>query len=189
MGNLYKEQEIINILFLTYFLVFLVLTYSYCDSNITVYRKNMTNSFPAWDIKDIETRERTEYIIIHCSATKPSSDIGVSEIDAMHKERGWDGVGYHYIIRRNGLISCGRDLMQVGAHAKTYNIKSIGICLIGGVDDNLEPCDNFTAKQITALRWLIERSLKLFPGAKVIAHNEVADKACPSFDVKKYWPH
>ena len=50
----------------------------------------------------IELRKKTEYLIIHCAATKPSMDIGLTEIRKWHLDRGWRDVGYHYIIRRNG---------------------------------------------------------------------------------------
>ena len=51
-------------------------------------------------------------IIIHCSATKPSMDIGVKEINEWHLQRGWSGIGYHYVIRRNGDLETGRDLLK-----------------------------------------------------------------------------
>ena len=54
------------------------------------------------------SRKSTDYFIIHCSATKPSMDIGFEEINRWHKERGWLQCGYHFIIRRNGVIEDGR---------------------------------------------------------------------------------
>ena len=50
------------------------------------------------------SRKSTDYFIIHCSATKPSMDIGFEEINRWHRERGWLSCGYHFIIRRNGRI-------------------------------------------------------------------------------------
>ena len=51
-------------------------------------------------------RKETKYIIIHCSATKPSMDIGFEEIDKWHRAKGWFGCGYHKIIRRKKFAGC-----------------------------------------------------------------------------------
>ena len=54
-------------------------------------------------------RYETKFIVVHCSATRPSQDIGVKEIDRWHRERGFIKVGYATIIKRNGEIERGRD--------------------------------------------------------------------------------
>lgn len=71
-----------------------------------------------------------KYIVVHCSATKPVQDIGRKEIDIMHKERGFDEVGYHFIIRQNGVIESGRSLDKVGAHASGHNSHSWGESMV-----------------------------------------------------------
>jgi N-acetyl-anhydromuramyl-L-alanine amidase AmpD len=58
-------------------------------------------------------------------------DIGREEIEAWHLERGFDAVGYHFIIRRDGTIEEGRPLDVMGAHAKGFNAESLGVCLVG----------------------------------------------------------
>ena len=77
-------------------------------------------------------RYETNYIVIHCSATRPSQDIGVKEIDRWHRERGFIKVGYGTVIRRNGEIERGRDDDDVQAHCKGYNSVSTSVCLVGG---------------------------------------------------------
>ena len=72
-------------------------------------------------------RNKTEYLIIHCTATKPSMDIGLTEVDAWHRHRGFFGCGYQLIIRRDGVVENGRNIGDVGAHAKGYNHNSIGM--------------------------------------------------------------
>lgn len=128
-------------------------------------------------------RKSTEYIVIHCTATPPEMDIGVKEVDRWHKERGWAGCGYHAIIRRNGQIELGRAFNQVGAHAKGYNSKAVGIALAGGVNGDNKPSINFLPDQMDSLIDLISFLIKVYPDARVIGHNEISDKACPSFDV------
>ena len=61
-------------------------------------------------------------IVIHCSATPPDQKIGAEEIRDWHVNGNkWSDIGYHYVIRRNGVIDVGRDVSVAGAHAKGYN--------------------------------------------------------------------
>ena len=132
-------------------------------------------------------RSETKYIVIHCSATPPNMDIGAEEIDRWHKDRGWSGIGYHDVIRRNGALELGRDENAVGAHVKGHNKHSVGICLVGGVDDNKKPEDNFTQEQYNTLRRCLRYYKALFPGAMILGHNELdSGKACPSFAVQTW---
>ena len=135
----------------------------------------------------MEPRSSTEYIVIHCSATKPSMDIGLTEIKHWHvNERGWRDVGYHYVIKRNGEVELGRNIKDTGAHARGYNSKSVGICMVGGMAEDNSIEDNFTDKQWTALLDLTKQTLENYPDAKVIGHNEISKKDCPCFDVQTW---
>lgn len=131
---------------------------------------------------------KIEKIIIHCTATPPKSNIGVSEIDAWHKEKGWKGCGYHYVIKRDGEIQKGRRVEEIGAHTKGFNAKSIGIALVGGVDKNGKAKDTKTKKQEESLRALLGELLREFEGAVVLGHRDLdKNKECPSFDVKEWF--
>lgn len=132
-------------------------------------------------------RSSTEAIFVHCSATKSSMNWGVREIRQSHKERGFLDVGYHFIIKRDGTVEAGRDELAIGSHAKGYNHNSIGVCLVGGVDDKMRPDANFTPAQMQALRSLLVTLLAKYEGAVLRAHHDVAPKACPSFDLKRWW--
>ena len=135
-------------------------------------------------------RPFTDRIVIHCSATPPTLDIGRVEIDQWHKARGWAGIGYHFIVRRDGTLEYGREVTKVGAHARGYNKRSIGICLIGGVrceGEKLVPEASFNAMQWSTLKGLVVALKLVWPKARVIGHNEVSRKACPSFDVQEWF--
>ncbi|QNN97403.1 N-acetylmuramoyl-L-alanine amidase [Serratia phage SALSA] len=132
-------------------------------------------------------RASTEAIFVHCSATKPSMNWGLREIRQSHKERGFLDVGYHFIIKRDGTIEAGRDEDVIGAHVEGYNSTSVGVCLVGGVDDRLKPEANFTPAQMQALRSLLVTLLAKYEGSVLRAHHDVAPKACPSFDLKRWW--
>jgi N-acetylmuramoyl-L-alanine amidase len=135
-----------------------------------------------------------EAVFIHCSATRPDwmetypLSAKVSEIARWHKQRGWGSIGYHYVIDRNGEVAIGRPETTEGAHVRGHNKGSIGICLIGGhgssENDAFEK--NFTSKQAKALRELISDIGHRAEGVSVRGHNEVAAKACPGFNVKRW---
>ena len=124
-------------------------------------------------------------IIIHCSATKEGNKIIAATIYRWHKDRGWSGIGYHYVVSLNGNIEYGRPIDKQGAHVKNHNKGSIGICYIGGLDDYLNPKDTRTQEQKESLLDLIKTLKRLNPGATVHGHNEFAAKACPCFNVEE----
>lgn len=80
-------------------------------------------------------------IIIHCTATIEGRDYTVSTIDSWHRQRGFDCIGYHYVVYRDGTVHEGRPVAKVGAHCAGHNANSIGVCYIGGVDDKQQPKD------------------------------------------------
>ena len=131
-------------------------------------------------------RTKTDWIVIHCAATKPGMDIGVDEIREWHQARGFRDVGYHFVIRRDGTLEKGRGLYEVGAHEPKVNRSSVAVCLVGGVDDNMQPEDNFTEAQDVALLDLLEELCSIFPQARIAGHRDFANKACPSFDVQSW---
>lgn len=129
-------------------------------------------------------RKITE-IIIHCSATIEGKDCTVADIDHWHKARGWRGIGYHYVIYRDGSIHAGRPISETGAHCAGHNAHSIGICYIGGLSKEGKSKDTRTPEQHKAMRSLIKQLKEEFPEASIHGHREYANKACPCFDVKE----
>ena len=122
-------------------------------------------------------------IIVHCSATREGQDIDASTIDEWHKARGWSGIGYHFIVKLNGSIEYGRMVDKVGAHCKGHNTNSIGVCYIGGVENDVKtPKDTRTSEQIASLLTLLRFLKLLHPDASIYGHRDFANKACPSFD-------
>ena len=142
-----------------------------------------------------------KYIVVHCSATKRTQDIGVVEINRWHRDRGWSGIGYHFVIRRDGTVETGRPINKAGAHAYGVNRVSWGICMVGGLDYQGDPVDNFTPPQYDALRAVVTTLKAFAPDAEVLGHRDLSPdingdgvieewewlKSCPCFDVKKWW--
>lgn len=136
------------------------------------------------------TRQETNRIVVHCSATPPDMDIGADTIRDWHVNgNGWSDIGYHYVIRRNGNIEMGRQEGAIGAHAAGYNSDSFAVCLVGGVDQFNAPENNFTQDQFESLEMCLRGLLGWFPHAEILGHRDLPEvtKACPSFDVKGWW--
>ena len=117
-------------------------------------------------------------IVIHCSDSPNGREDTAEDIHRWHKERKWDGIGYHYVIERKGKLANGRPEYWQGAHASGHNKNSLGVCLIG--------TDKFTIEQWSILENLVRKLLIKYPSSKIIGHNEVSDKTCPGFDVQKW---
>jgi len=130
-----------------------------------------------------------DQLVVHCSATRPDQDIGTEEITRWHRMRGWLTIGYHYVIRRDGVLEEGRPTTQPGAHAKGYNHTSLGICLVGGLDAKGIPNGTYTNEQFETLTALLKQLKQTFPRAKILGHRDLPDvvKACPCFDVMDWW--
>ncbi|WP_455591745.1 N-acetylmuramoyl-L-alanine amidase [Bacteroides sp.] len=144
---------------------------------------------------------RIDTIIIHCSATKAGQDFTAADIDRWHRERGFDGIGYHYVVRLNGKIEKGRDVALPGAHCPGWNTRSIGICYVGGLDADGQPADTRTNAQKRVLYQLIQELQRTYPSIDlVLGHRDTSPdkngngiiepfeyvKACPCFDVKEF---
>ena len=121
---------------------------------------------------DLKPRKATEHIIIHHSV---SGDVDAATIHRWHRERGWHGIGYHYVIRFDGTIERGRPENTVGAHAgAAANGDSIGICLAGHLTKH-DP----TEAQVNALVELIKDIYKRYGELVIIGHEEVMSTDCP----------
>ncbi len=134
-------------------------------------------------------RASTDFIVVHCSATQAKSDIGAADIDRWHRGQGWQTIGYHYVIRRNGTIEEGREEDKIGSHVHNHNANSIGICMVGGVAaDGKTAENNFTQEQFASLKQLVARLKTKYPKAVVQGHRDFPGvyKACPSFDAKAW---
>lgn len=127
---------------------------------------------------------KIDKIIIHCSATPEGRDVSTETIRQWHLKRGWSDIGYHYVIELDGKVVPGRPLERVGAHCRGENTGSIGVCYVGGVNEEMIPKDTRTEAQRAALHSLLFDLTDNFAGATIHGHNEFSSKACPSFNVQ-----
>lgn len=124
-------------------------------------------------------------IIVHCTATQAGRNFKIEDIDRWHRERGFNSIGYHYVIYLDGTVHTGRPVEKIGAHCLDHNKHSVGVCYVGGLDASGAPADTRTEAQKTSLRAFIKDLKRRFPSATVHGHREFAAKACPCFDAKK----
>lgn len=121
-------------------------------------------------------------IIVHCTDTPEGREVTVSDVDRWHREKGWAGCGYHYLVRLDGTVERGRAISRPGAHCKNHNAHSIGVCYAGGRDTNGDAADTRTKEQKAALLKLVTNLIFKYR-ANVHGHNDYARKDCPCFDV------
>ena len=138
-------------------------------------------------------------IIIHCTATPEGRHVTVADVDNWHRERKFNGIGYHYMIYLDGSIHQGRPIEKIGAHCSDHNRYSIGVCYVGGLAKNGKTTkDTRTPEQKKALAKLLAELHQRFPSATLHGHREFvcqrkkkdagmfAAKTCPSFDCHEY---
>jgi len=141
-------------------------------------------------LKRRKPTNKPEYLIIHHSGgtdRNPMADTSEHTARGMelwHLGKGWDGLGYHYVIHKDGEVWAGRPEHYHGAHARGYNKKSIGICLSGNFDATLP-----TKAQETALRGLLMGLSAKYdiPLKKIIPHRNVANKTCYGNKLSESW--
>ena len=123
-------------------------------------------------------------IVIHCSAVRTNQTSSVAQIDTWHRQRGFKlGIGYHYVVCRNGDIEQGRPEWMVGAHCKNHNKYSIGVCYEGGLNCLDLPADTRTPEQKAALRQLLTELHSRYPKAVIVGHHDLNPmKDCPCIE-------
>jgi hypothetical protein len=128
--------------------------------------------------------DRWQCIVIHHSATRTGN---AAEFGLMHRNRGWDELGYHFVIGNgtgsgDGEVEVGPRWRKQkhGAHAKTpdnwYNEHGIGICLVGNFDLT-RPSD----RQMAALARLVSFLQGYFglDPRRVYGHGDLKSTDCP----------
>ena len=118
-------------------------------------------------------------VILHCSDSPQGRGDTAETIHRWHKERGFDGIGYHHVILEDGIIEQGRPEYWSGAHCKGNNTGSVGICLVG--------IDSFTSAQYNSLDKLVAEYEECYPNVSVYGHYQLdSSKSCPNFDVVEW---
>lgn len=141
---------------------------------------------------------KLQYLVIHCTATPEGREVTSEEVRKWHTSpvskggRGWKQVGYTDMVHLNGIIErlvknnedANVDPWEVTNGAAGYNSVSRHIVYVGGMSkDNKAPQDTRTAAQLRSLENYVKDFHSRFPDVRIVGHNQLAAKACPSFDV------
>lgn len=136
------------------------------------------------DIKDyglefnsLSERYVTDMIVVHHTGNPSDDDLSAEDIHEMHQNQGWAGIGYHYVIRKNGQIEQGRPEWAVGSHAYGENWHSIGIHVSGNFEE-AEPTEYQIESLAYLIGWLCEE-YDLDPSVAVVGHRDLMATACP----------
>ena len=142
--------------------------------------------------------KRLKYLMIHCTATPEGREVSSDELRRWHTGpvnkggRGWKQVGYTDMIHTDGSVerlvwNNGDDWVdscEITNGAVGYNGISRHVVYVGGLAaDCVTPKDTRTAAQLAAMEKYVREFVARHPQVKVIGHNQVAAKACPSFSV------
>jgi N-acetylmuramoyl-L-alanine amidase len=146
-------------------------------------------------------RKSTKHIVLHCSASRPAQFVNAKIIGEWHRARGWKSIGYHYVILRDGKVETGRPVNAVGSHVAGHNSTTLGICIVGGLNDATGKAENnFTTAQWGALDTLLRDLCRRFPKATILGHRDLSPdkdrdgvverhewlKECPCFDAAEW---
>lgn len=124
---------------------------------------------------------RIKKIFVHHSAS-PAATTTTERIDKWHKERGWNGIGYHFVIHLDGSVHQGRPIHKTGAHVKNHNTGTIGICVCGNFMEEV-PSD----AQLLSLDLLIRGLMAKYkvPIHHLYGHREMGATECPGDNLFK----
>lgn len=136
------------------------------------------------DFSSLTPREATTMIVIHHTGNPVDDDLSAEQIHASHQAQGWAGIGYHFVVRKDGKIELGRPYWAIGAHAYGFNSNSIGIHVCGNFD-LAEP----TEAQINALPMLLADICDAYgltaSDSIVMGHRDLMATDCPGNNLYK----
>tara|TARA_R110002033_G_scaffold1964_1_gene14470 strand:+ start:1600 stop:2052 length:453 start_codon:yes stop_codon:yes gene_type:complete len=134
---------------------------------------------------------KLKYLVIHSTDTPKGRAVSRADIEQWHLvERGWSKVGYADLIHLDGTVENLTpynednqvDPWEITNGARGYNSKSRHVCYVGGGNE----IDTRTFEQVIALEAYVRETIALHPSIKIIGHNQISTKKCPSFDVSNW---
>lgn len=142
-----------------------------------------------------------KYLVLHCTATPEGREVTADDIRRWHTSpvsaggRGWRQVGYTDLIHLDGAVErlvdnnedANVDPWEITNGAAGYNSVSRHVVYAGGCAlDGKTPKDTRTVMQRSAMERYVRDFHRRFPLVRIVGHNELAAKACPSFDVQRW---
>jgi hypothetical protein len=125
-------------------------------------------------VKYATKRKSTVRLVIH-HVGKLTRDVSAEEIHKWHIDKDYGGIGYHFVIRKNGVIERGRAEDLWGAHCLNQNHDTIGICVVGDFD--IQP--EVPQAQLYSLKELVDLLCKKYPIKGIYGHRDLKATTCP----------
>lgn len=168
--------------------------WKYSDPDLSFTYINSTEELEA-EFRTVN-REITE-IVVHWTETHTNRNIGSEEIHKFHLEQGLNGIGYHYVIRRDGSLQRGRPLDLKGQHSPVNNHDnfSVGVIFVGGINvptetpnpENFVSALSLTRSQFNTFDHICRAFYLSNPGGQIVGHNDIDEEEFdPGFDVIEY---
>lgn len=123
------------------------------------------------NFKAMSNRQTTDRIILHHSASSVAS---AEDIHRWHLNNGWEGAGYHFLVRKDGKVYRMRSEEKIGAHAYMNNYNSIGICFEGNFE-----VEEMPDVQVQSGKELVAYLKNKYHINKVQGHRDVNSTSCP----------
>lgn len=130
------------------------------------------------EFKNLSWRSATNSIVIHHTGNPTNDDLSAEDIHEMHLNNGWAGIGYHFVVRKNGEIELGRPVDCIGAHAEGHNYYTVGIHLSGNFEIGYPTTEQIESAAVL-VAWLCERYDLLCNDNNVFGHCDLMATACP----------
>lgn len=145
-----------------------------------VFVQNISGKLPKHPEKVYQSRSLLDIdqIVLHHSATLNGTALAFANFHI--QERDWPGIGYHFVIAKNGEIEQVNELTTVSYHTQGQNLQAIGICLVGDYDKQTIP-DAQLSCCVLLCRHLFQ---KLGRELIINGHNQYASKSCPGHNTK-----
>ena len=130
------------------------------------------------EFTNLSERYTTDLIVIHHTGNPYDDDLSAEEIHESHQALGWAGIGYHYVIRKDGTIEAGRPEWAIGSHAYGENSHSIGIHLCGNFEE-AEPTEAQIESCAYLVGYLCDKYGMVCDSDHVKGHRDLMPTACP----------
>ena len=128
------------------------------------------------NFKAMSNRQTTDRIILHHSASSVAS---AEDIHRWHLNNGWEGAGYHFLVRKDGKVYRMRPEEKIGAHAYMNNYNSLGICFEGNFE-----IEEMSDVQVQSGKELVAYLKNKYHINKVQGHRDVNSTSCPGRNFK-----
>lgn len=141
---------------------------------------------PELNFFSLTRRFQTDMIVIHHTGGK-DIDASAAQIHEWHISQGWTGIGYHFVIRKDGTVEVGRPEWAVGSHAYGENYHTLGIHVSGDFE-TAEP----TPEQIASCAELVADLCRDYDiphdKAHIVGHCDLMATDCPGKNLYKKLP-